>query len=146
MTTVVVDASVIVKWIFPARPQESYSLQALQILQYIKEARVSVIQPPHWLAEVAAVATRLEPTIARQAVPLLYTFEFPVAQGVEVYERACSLASTLRQHVFDTLYHAVALTQPDALLVTADEAYYRKGKKLGRIVRLREFHLGDHAS
>ncbi len=143
MTTVVVDASVIVKWIFPDRPDESFSLQALQILQHIKEGRVLVIQPPHWLAEVTAVMTRLEPAIARQAIPLLYALELPVAQGVEVYERACTLASTLRQHVFDTLYHAVALTHPDALLVTADEAYYRKGERLGRIARLRAYQLGS---
>ena len=39
MTTVVLDASVIVKWIFADRAEESHSLQALQILQFIKESR-----------------------------------------------------------------------------------------------------------
>jgi hypothetical protein len=29
--------------------------------------------------------------------------EFPVSDGVEVYQRACELAGVLRQHVFDTL-------------------------------------------
>lgn len=145
MTTIVVDASVAVKWIFPDRPQESNALQAIQILQYIREGRCSIVQPPHWLAEVAAVISRLEPAIVRQAIALLYALEFPVADEAEVYERACDLAITLGQHVFDTLYHAVALTQPDALLVTADERYYRKGETLGRIVRLRDFQLGHHA-
>lgn len=51
MTTVVFDASVIVKWIFADRAEES---QALQILQFIKESLFAVVQPPHWLAEAAA--------------------------------------------------------------------------------------------
>lgn len=55
MTTVVLDASVVVKWIFADRTEESHSLQALQILQSIKESRLAVVHPPHWLAEVAAV-------------------------------------------------------------------------------------------
>lgn len=139
MSTVVLDASVVVKWIFPDRPQESHSLLALQILQHIKEARLPVMQPPHWLAEVAAVATRLEPQVAREALPLLYALEFPVSGGLEVYQRACSLAATFSQHVFDTLYHAVALSEPDATLITADEQYYRKAAKAGRIVRLRDY-------
>ncbi|MGQ0809994.1 MAG: hypothetical protein ACT4OO_02060 [Nitrospiraceae bacterium] len=41
MTTVVLDASVVVKWIFADRAEESHSLQALQILQFIKESRAS---------------------------------------------------------------------------------------------------------
>jgi predicted nucleic acid-binding protein len=141
MTTIVVDASVAIKWIFPDRPQESNTPQALQVLQHLREGRCAIVQPPHWLAEVAAVASRLDPKIARQAIALLYALEFPVADGVEVYERACDLAITLDQHVFDTLYHAVALTEPDAVLVTADEHYYRKGSQSGRIVRLRDFQL-----
>ena len=42
MMTVVLDASVIVKWIFADRSEELHSLQALQILQLVKESRVTV--------------------------------------------------------------------------------------------------------
>jgi predicted nucleic acid-binding protein len=141
VTTVVLDASVIVKWIFADRAEESHSLQALQILQFVKESRVTVVQPPHWLAEVAAVFARLDPGRARQAVSLLHALEFPVVTGVEVYHKACDLSASLKQHLFDTLYHAVALTESSATLVTADEQYYRKAHRAGRIVRLREFNL-----
>lgn len=139
MTTVVLDASVIVKWIFADRAEEVHSLQALQILQFVKESRVTVVQPPHWLGETAAVIVRLDPGRARQAVSLLHALEFPVLTGVEVYHKACDLSASLQQHVFDTLYHAVALTEPGAVLVTADEQYYRKAQRAGRIVRLKEF-------
>lgn len=141
MTTVVLDASVIVKWIFADRAEESYSLQALQILQFVKESRVTVVQPPHWLAEAAAVIVRLDPGRARQAVSLLHALEFSVVTGVEVYHKACDLSASLKQHLFDTLYHAVALTESSATLVTADEQYYRKAHRVGRIVRLKEFSL-----
>ncbi|HXC66131.1 MAG TPA: type II toxin-antitoxin system VapC family toxin [Nitrospiraceae bacterium] len=141
MTTVALDASVIVKWIFADRAEESHSLQALQILQFIKESRVTVIQPPHWLAEVAAVIARLDSGRARQAVSLLHALEFSVITDVEVYRKACDLSASLKQDLFDTLYHAVALTEFATMLITADEQYYRKAHKAGRIVRLREFHL-----
>ncbi len=36
-------------------------------------------------------------------------------------------------------YHAAALSQPDAVLVTADERYFGKAAALGRIVRLRDW-------
>lgn len=139
MTTVVLDASVIVKWIFADRAQESHSLQAFQILQSVKESRVSVLQPPHWLAEVAAVIVRLDSERARQAVSILHALEFPVVTGVEVYQKACELSASFSQHLFDTLYHAVALTEPGAILVTADDQYYRKAHNVGRIVRLKEY-------
>lgn len=141
MTTLVLDASVIVKWIFPERPHELHTSEALQILRHLRAARLTVKQPPHWLAEVAAVAARLEPRVVRHAVGLLYALELPVVAEAEMYQRGCELAVELRQHVFDTLYHAVALVTPDALLVTADDLYYRRAHVHGRIVRLKEVRL-----
>lgn len=137
--TVVLDASVIVKWIFADRAEESHSPLALQLLQLIKESRLGVAQPPHWLAEAAAVIARLDPGRASRAVSLLYALELPVIADVEVSQKACDLSASLAQHVFDTLYHAVALHESDAMLVTADERYYRQAHKVGRIVRLKDF-------
>jgi predicted nucleic acid-binding protein len=141
MTTVVLDASVIVKWIFADRSEEPHSLQALQILQLVKESRVIVLQPPHWLAETAAVIARLDPGRARQAVSLLHALEFPVVTSIEAYHKACDLSVSLKQHLFDTFYHAIALTESRATLVTADDQYYQKAHRAGRIVRLRDFNL-----
>jgi predicted nucleic acid-binding protein len=143
VTTVVLDASVIVKWIFPDRVDESHSLQALHILQSIRESRVAVVQPPHWLAEVAAVTVRLDSLRAPQAVALLHALELSISAGVEVYQKACELSNSLNQHLFDTLYHAVALTERGAVLVTADDQYYRKAHRAGRIVRLKEYSLAS---
>jgi predicted nucleic acid-binding protein len=41
---------------------------------------------------------------------------------------------------YDAIYHAIALTQK-GLLVTADEAYYRKVKRIAHISLLKDFSL-----
>lgn len=139
MTSLVLDASVIIKWILSDQTNEADTGKALEILQAVREGNIILHQPPHWLAETAAVISRLSPKIAQKSVALLYAMEFPVLNGPEVYQRACHLAIELQQHLFDTLYHAVALCQPETLLITADDRYYQKASKIGSIVRLRDF-------
>ena len=107
MTRMVVDASVVVKWLFPAREAEVDAEQALALLQEMKAGRISMHQPPHWLGEVAAVLVRLSPATAAADVADLYAMNLPVENGLEVYLIACELARSLNHHVFDALYHAV---------------------------------------
>ena len=56
-----------------------------------------------------------------------------------VYETAMALADRHKRHLFDTLYHALALATPGAQFVTADEAYWRKARAERAIVRLTDF-------
>jgi hypothetical protein len=63
---VVLDASVVVKWALPEPDREANVPQALHLLAGIKDGHLEPIQPPHWLAEVAAVVTRLRPEIAEE--------------------------------------------------------------------------------
>ncbi len=53
------------------------------------------------------------------------------------------MAVRLEHHLFDTLYHAVALNEPDAMLITADVRYYNKAKGIGRIALLENFLLDN---
>jgi predicted nucleic acid-binding protein len=131
----VVDASVIVKWVFPASEGEEDIEKALELLEAIKEGEVTLLQPPHWLAEVAAVVTRLSPEAAEPALDLLDAMELPVMSDLPVFKRASRMAHELNHHLFDTLYHAVAL-EHGCILVTADGTYFRKSRALGGIVRL----------
>jgi predicted nucleic acid-binding protein len=135
----VVDASVVVKWILPDRDHEPHSNRALELLGDIRAGRAEVVQPIHWLAEVAAVTARLAPEVSREVIGLLHAMELPTLDEPETYFRACDLAADLDHHVFDTLYHAVALSLADARLVTADERYWRKARRVGRIERLRDY-------
>lgn len=141
MTRVVVDASVVVKWLFPERKDEADAQQALVLLERVKAGRIAVHQPVHWLAEVAAVLVRLSPTTVADDLADLYAMNFPVEGSPEVYLGACELACSLNHHVFDTLYHAVALTLPDTVLVTADTRYERKARRRGAITLLHDVAL-----
>jgi predicted nucleic acid-binding protein len=139
VTEVVLDASVIVKWAFPDRAREAHTERALDVLHAVHAGRLSVVEPPHWLAEVAAVATRLAPRRAAAVVALMQAMEFPVMDELAVYLEAVRLSAESGQHVFDTLYHAVALSRRGASLVTADERYYRTARRAGRVLLLQDF-------
>jgi predicted nucleic acid-binding protein len=139
MTTWVIDASVAVKWALPVQDGEIHQAQALALLTDIQQGKGQVLQPPHWLAEVGAVLTRLAP---KQSMRILQTFlamELPITTEWNVYEKACRLSVELNHHLFDTLYHAVALHVPETLFITADIQYLRKAAKLGHIIELKDF-------
>lgn len=137
--TLVVDASVVVKWLVNDAEREEQTERATELMRWIVAGRESVIQPVHWLVEVGAVLARLSPETAVDDLVLLQGLELPHDDGPSVIERACRLAIELRQHLFDTLYHAVALEMPDATLVTADDKYFAAASSLGRIVKLSEW-------
>jgi predicted nucleic acid-binding protein len=136
MRRVVVDASVVVKWLLPDREGEENAGEALQILQLIKASGLSVHQPPHWMAEAAAVITRLSADTAIEDIEDLCEMDFEILDTRDVYLKACELSLKLNHHLFDTLYHAVALNLPEAILITADERYYRKAESIGQIMLL----------
>ncbi|MHB8762924.1 MAG: type II toxin-antitoxin system VapC family toxin [Deferrisomatales bacterium] len=141
MTRVVVDASVAVKWLFPDPEREPNAEKALALLEKLRDGRAAALQPPHWLAEVLAVATRLDVSVAREAAGLLYALDLPVADTPEMYATAVELAGSLPHHLFDTLYHAVALCEGETVFVTADETYFRKARERGAIQLLRGFEV-----
>lgn len=137
---VVVDASVAVKWAFPFRDDEADSDKAVAVLDSYRNGETGLLEPPHWLAEVAAVVARQSPETAREYVEVLHALRVPVTHASEMYSLACEIATSTGQHVFDTLYHAVALLTPECLLVTADERYFKGAHHRGSIVLLRDFN------
>lgn len=134
-----VDASVAVKWLFPDDPAEPNVQEALELLADLRDGRTEAVQPCHWLAEVLAVAARVDATVARDAAGLLYAMELDRFDGPELYETAVELAVEFGHHLFDTLYHGVALCDRTAELVTADERYFQKAKARGRIRLLKHY-------
>jgi predicted nucleic acid-binding protein len=59
-----------------------------------------------------------------------------------VLHRATRQAAALNHHLFDTLYHAVAI-EHRAVLVTSDVRYYAKAKDIGSIRLLSEFVISE---
>ena len=53
--------------------------------------------------------------------------------------RATTLAIQTDHHLFDSLYHAVALEHGEAVLITAYDRYRRKAERYGKIVALAEW-------
>lgn len=61
---------------------------------------------------------------------------FATTDDPNVMRRATNLAIETNHHLFDTLYHAVALENEDASLVTADDRYHRRAERYGMIAAL----------
>ncbi|MGQ0748896.1 MAG: type II toxin-antitoxin system VapC family toxin [Betaproteobacteria bacterium] len=146
MIRAVADASVAVKWAFPFRDDEADGEKAIALLDGFQRGEIALLEPPHWLAEVAAVISRQSPSTAPEHIDVLYALRIPIADTRELYAVACTLAAAAGQHVFDTLYHAVALTTPEHVLVTADERYYKKARQAGSIALLRNFDPAEPES
>lgn len=138
---IVVDASVAVKWLIGDQAGEQDGSRAIALLGAIQRGSVLANQPLHWVTEVAAVVARIAPDRAVPAIALLTHRKFTIIASRSVYRRAALLANSLNHHLFDTLYHAVALNE-DATLVTADERYFAKAQGQGNIARLAEFAIG----
>jgi predicted nucleic acid-binding protein len=134
----VIDASVAVKWVIRDPSVEPNADKAMTILRAIRARALDVIEPPHWMLEVLAVISRERPQRVTLTLGILETLPHRVVAPLVCYRRGADLAIQLRQHLFDTLYHAVALEE-GATLVTADEAYFAKAKDLGSITRLADF-------
>ena len=135
----VVDASVALKWFFRACDEEGDTDRALSILTAIDADRIQMLQPPHFLAEMAAVLARTKPDDAQEDLLDLQNVVWQVVEGAEIYSTAMELSIRLQHHLFDTLYHATALSLPEATLITADRRHYNRAQHEGRLVLLADF-------
>ena len=137
----VVDASVAVKWFLHGNPDEQHTDLALRLLEQSVLGLLPMVQPGHFVAEVAAVLARLKPTDAQDDLFDLLDIRYRTLTSPETYATALDLAMRYQHHLFDTLYHAVALHTPNAVLITADVPYYAKARLEGQISLLADFSL-----
>lgn len=142
MIKLVVDTSVAVKWFIRDSNEEQDLTSAVDILKDFGKNNIELIQPPHWMAEITAVLARLQPDLADNAIDLLDAMEIPTGVQSSVYKLASHLATELNHHLFDTLYHALAL-QENATLITADYRYFNKSVHQGSICLLKDFTIGS---
>ena len=135
----VVDASVALKWFLEVRDDEPDQDRALALLNSIDDGSVQLVQPDHFIAEVAAVLARANPDGAEDDLLDLLNIEWGTIDTPETYATALELSIRHGHHLLDTLYHAVALQVPDANLITADRRYYEKAGGEGRMVLLADW-------
>lgn len=67
---VVADASVALKWFLRDAPGGHHQREALHLLEQAFDGRVQLWEPPHFLAEVAAVLAQLKPDQSLDEKPL----------------------------------------------------------------------------
>lgn len=127
------------KWFLRFRAEDDYVPQAIALLEQTLSGVAEAVQPPHFYAEMAAVLARAKPDTAREDMNDLLQLDFRVAEGPELYTLAIDLSRRYGHHLFDTLYHAVALLHPEAVQVTTDRRYFAKAQKEGRIILLGDF-------
>jgi predicted nucleic acid-binding protein len=137
--SIVVDASVIIKWLLQDPEREAGTDRATQLMNSIVKGDLPVLQPTHWLIEVGAVLARESPATAADDITMLKALELPVIDEPKVLQRGVELGIELKQHLFDTFYHAVALENEDSVLVTADQRYLRAAQSKGRIIDLMDW-------
>lgn len=134
--TVVVHASVVIKWLLQDAEREAGTEKATQLMQLITRGELTALQPKHWLTEVGAVLARESPETAADDVTMLNALELAETDDPLVLRRGVGLAIELKQHLFDTYYHAVALETAGTTLITADERYLRAARGKGQIIDL----------
>jgi hypothetical protein len=67
------------------------------------------LQPAHWILEVGAVLARESPATAVDDIDMLAALELPTTDDLPALQRGVQLALEIKQHLFDTYYHGVAL-------------------------------------
>ncbi|HWM70285.1 MAG TPA: type II toxin-antitoxin system VapC family toxin [Steroidobacteraceae bacterium] len=135
----VIDASVVIKWLLQDPEREAGTEKATRLMEQVTSGEQPVLQPTHWLVEVGAVLARESPGTAVDDVGMLTALELPTTDELQVLRRGVELAMELKQHLFDTYYHGVALETSDCILITADERYLRAARPKGNIVSLMEW-------
>jgi predicted nucleic acid-binding protein len=135
----VLDASVIIKWLLQDPEREAGTDKATQLIERVIKGEQPVLQPTHWLVEVGAVLARESPATAADDAVMLSALDLPVTDEPQVLRRGVELGMELKQHLFDTFYHAVALENEDSVLVTADRRYFRVAQVKGRIIDLMDW-------
>ncbi|MBU2849538.1 type II toxin-antitoxin system VapC family toxin [Acidithiobacillus ferrivorans] len=126
----VIDASVALKWFLRFRAEEDHVPQAIALLEQTLSGVAEAVQPPHFYAE---------PDTTREDMEDLLRLDFRLAEGPELYTLAIDLSRRYGHHLFNTLYHALALLHPEAVLVTADRRYFVTAQRAGRIILLEDF-------
>ena len=137
MASVVIDASIILKWVLPS-DNEPYQNNALELRNLFVNNEIEVFTPTLWYFEVANLLARKFPDYAdRQLMELkilLAATEVTISPTVQ----SNILRLTTKHHVtfYDASYHAVAM-EKNATLITADEKYLQAvaGKPLAMHIK-----------
>lgn len=112
---------------------------ATALMQRVASGGQPCVQPVHWILDVGAVLARVSSETAADDVTLLAAPALPTTDDPLIVRHGVELAVELEQHLFDTFYHAIALENSGAVLVTTDERYLRAAQDKGRIMHVKDW-------
>lgn len=121
----VIDSSVIAKWLFP----EPLQLQARAVCQDWESSRVELIAPNLMFVEVGNIIWKkqrlglITPEEATSSIFDLLDLEIPTVESQVILAEAYSLAERFDRTVYDALYLALAQVN-SASIITADLRLY----------------------
>ena len=125
MTSVVVDASVAVKWCLPAQ-REEFVAQAEELLDSCRRSEVRFLVPDLFWLELANALWKavrkgvISPDNATSALSLVHDLDIATVPSLEFVPHALELAMSLGRTVYDSLYVALAM-HSKSVMITADE-------------------------
>lgn len=126
MNTVVLDASILLKWVLP-ETEEDFIAQANDIGAAALTGRVCLLVPSLWYYEVGNIVARHIPDHASAAMNHLSSLLAPWTRAPTPEVQTLTL-DLMRSHgvtFYDASYHALAIASR-GVLITADALYVRK--------------------
>jgi len=125
MTTLVLDASVAIKWALPS-PQEDLTTESVHLLSRYLASEIDFIVPDVFWAEIENILwkgvkrKRWPRTDAEQIAAEFKAREFQTIPSQILMIEALKLACTYERSIYDCLYVALAV-ESHSQLITADE-------------------------
>ena len=135
---IIVDASVLLKWVLPAE-REEYAAKALAIRKAFEDARLDLILPSLWFYEVGNILAIKYPSDAANRLGSLVRMRIPEARpNMRWRNRILELVSSCKVTFYDASYHALAIVN-DGVFITADEKYLDKIGESNHVLHLKEW-------
>jgi predicted nucleic acid-binding protein len=138
---VVLDASVILKWVLEKDHEPDYQ-QAAKLQQAFLDELIDIRLPTLWKYEVGNILGLKKPSVATELMSALLAYEFDEVPLRGEY--ALAVLEHMRQvkqvTFYDSAYHVLAL-RTKGLYVTADNAYVKRARRKGHVMLLDEWEL-----
>lgn len=133
------DTSVLLKWVLESG-EENDRDSALELREAWLAGNCSIVLPSLWLFEIGNVLGIKQPGLAAPLLQILLDYRIEEAPPPQFFEKALVLMKTHNVTFYDAAFHALAINR-SGVMITADEAYFRKASRAGHIQLLSKWRL-----
>jgi len=130
-TVIVPDTSVLLKWVLQSEDEEDRD-RALELREAWLADKCAIVLPSLWFFEVGNVLGMKQPNLAEPLMKILIGYAFEEEPAANIYAKAFELMKSFKVTFYDAAYHATAIRHAGTM-ITADNTYYRKTSRLGRV-------------